>query len=86
VLQLTNPGGVVGTGGGALDGALLYFPNINAAGSFLGYNIITIDSYWSTGFGNFLDSAAVPEPQVPIGTGFIFDNNLGTTVDWIQSL
>jgi hypothetical protein len=86
VLGLTNVVTVVGgTPAGALDGDLVYTPNINAAGSFLGYNIVTFDSTLSTGFGDSSDSHSVPEPQIPVGGGFIFLNTTPNTVQWTQS-
>jgi hypothetical protein len=85
-LGLTNVVTVVGgTPAGALDGDLVYTPNINAAGSFLGYNIVTFDSTLSTGFGDSSDSHSVPEPQIPVGGGFIFLNTTPNTVQWTQS-
>jgi hypothetical protein len=85
VLQLTNPVSSV-TGSGPLDGATVYFPRINAAGSFLGYTIVTFDSGQPTGFGNAQDTAPVAEPVIPVGTGFIFNNNTGVALQWIQGL
>jgi hypothetical protein len=78
-IGLTNPGGV-------LDGTLIYIPNINGSGTFLGYTIRTIDSSFSTGFADFGDSVQEPEPIIPVGTGFIFFNNLGANYNWVQSL
>jgi hypothetical protein len=85
VLQLTNPVSVA-TGSGPLDGATVYFPQINAAGSFLGYTIVTFDSGQPTGFGDAQDFHPVAEPVVPVGTGFIFNNNTGVALEWTQSL
>jgi len=82
VLGLTN---VITAGVGALDGDLLYVPNISTAGAFLGYDIITIDSSKSTGFADSADVNAVPEPVIPVGGGFIFDNTYTSSVSWIQS-
>jgi hypothetical protein len=81
-LGLTN---TVVSGTGVLDGALLYVPNI-VNGNFLGYNITTIDSSTSTGFADSSDSSAVPEPQVPVGTGFVLLNNTGNPYTWVQGL
>ena len=85
VLQLSNPVNP-STGYGPLDFTTVYIPNINASGVFLGYNVVTFDSYWTTGFGNSADNAQVAEPQIPVGQGFIFNNNTGAAVKWIQSL
>lgn len=78
VLGLTNTAG-------ALDGTLLYIPNINASGQFLGYNIVTFDSTQPTGFGDSADLNPVAEPAVNAGTGFIFFNNTSSTFQWAQS-
>ena len=78
VLQMSNPGGI-------LDGSTLQIPNINAAGQFLGYNVFTFDSGFPSGFGDASDANPAPEPQIPVGTGFIFNNLSGSTYNWIQS-
>ena len=92
VLQLPNPvvGGNGGPNGGSgnLDFSQVYLPNIDANGNFLGYNITTIDSDYSTGFANKDDNAIAPEPIIPVGGGFILqfvDNNNVGTVNWVQS-
>jgi hypothetical protein len=86
VLQLTNTIVTVGNATqGILDGATIYIPKINATGAFLGYTIVTFDSTQSTGFGDSQDNNAVPEPVIPVGTGFIFNNNTGNPLTWIQS-
>jgi len=74
--------------GGTLDYTVLYIPNISVTGQFLGYNEVTIDSGWSTGFGNAKDNAQVAEPVIPVGGGFIFQNNLkpAQNIVWTQSL
>jgi len=88
VLGLTNnvPGGNGGPNGGTgpLDFSTLLIPNISAGGVFLGYNVITIDSDFSTGFANATDTASVPEPTIPVGTGFIV-NDTTSVYTWIQS-
>jgi len=75
--------GLVNTGG-VLDGALLYIPNISN-GNFLGYTIVTFDSGQPTGFGDAQDINSVPEPVIPVGTGFIVFNNTGTPYSWVQT-
>jgi hypothetical protein len=80
-IGLTN--NVVG-GSGRLDGTLLYIPNI-ISGSFHGYTIVTIDSGQSTGYGDFQDNNAVPEPVIPVNQGFIFYNNTASPITWTQS-
>jgi hypothetical protein len=81
VLQLSNtaPNYV-------LDGSFVYIPNINAAGTLLGYNIVQYDHTFPSGFANATDSAGVAEPQIPVGTGFFFNNQTGGAVVWVQSL
>jgi hypothetical protein len=70
---------------GSLDSCVIYIPNI-VGGAVHGFNQVTIDSGWSTGFGNAADSAQVPEPIIPVGTGFFFYNVSGAPVKWVQSL
>jgi hypothetical protein len=70
---------------GSLDGAAIYIPNIYG-GAVHGFIQMTIDSGWSTGFGNAADTAQVAEPVIPVGSGFFIDNTTGGPVQWIQSL
>jgi len=77
-LGLTNPGGII-------DGALIYTPNINGSGAFLGYVISQFDSGSGTGFSD-LGATPVAEPQVPVGSGVIINNNTGTPYEWTQNL
>jgi hypothetical protein len=79
VLGLTNTAGT-------LNGATVYIPKINAAGSFQGYTIVTFDNGQTTGFGDGADINAVAEPIIPVGGGFIFNNNTGVALQWVQSL
>jgi hypothetical protein len=79
VLGLTNSAG-------ALDGTFLYLPNINAAGTFLGYNIVQFDSSQTTGFANSSDSAAVPEPVLSVGASLLINNQSGAPISWVQSI
>ncbi len=84
VLQLTNPG--PGSGGNVLDYSLIYVPNI-VNGNFTGYQIVTIDSDFASGFANAADNAQVSEPQIPVGAGFIIDfvdNNSVGSYTWTQ--
>jgi hypothetical protein len=71
--------------GGVLDGALIQIPIIGANGGVAGFTTVTIDSSWSTGFGNAADTAQVPEPVIPVGAGFFFENTLGAPQQWIQN-
>jgi hypothetical protein len=87
-LQISNPLLTSGpnSGYGVLDFSLIEIPNINASGQFKGYTISTIDSAQSTGFGDAFDVNSVVEPSIPVGTGFILDNESGNgTYQWIQS-
>jgi hypothetical protein len=84
VLQLTNPG--PGSGGNVLDYSLVYVPNI-VNGNFTGYQIVTIDSDYASGFANAADNAQALEPQIPVGAGFIIDfvdNNSVGSYTWTQ--
>ncbi|HEY4416007.1 MAG TPA: hypothetical protein VGO57_09970, partial [Verrucomicrobiae bacterium] len=68
---------------GSLDGSIINVPNI-VAGNVQGFTQYTIDSAWPSGFGNAIDSAAVPEPTIAVGSGFFIQNTSGAT-DWVQS-
>jgi hypothetical protein len=71
---------------GALDGSTLYLPNISG-GSVHGYTAYTCDSgQLPSGFGNGLDTAEVPEPVIPVGSGFLFNNTTGSATSWVQAL
>jgi hypothetical protein len=70
---------------GSLDGALINIPIINAAGNFAGFHTVTIDSSFPTGFADAGDVNGVPEPQIPVATGFFLNNNTGNAINWIQS-
>jgi hypothetical protein len=71
---------------GVLDGASVYVPNISgspaAVHGFTGY---TCDSGQTSGFGNAGDTAGVPEPIIPVGGGFVLNNNTGVAVQWVQA-
>jgi hypothetical protein len=79
ILGLTN-------NAGALDGTFIYQPHIGSNGAFLGYNVVQWDSGMPTGFANSADTAAVPEPIVPIGTSFLINNESGAPIVWVQSI
>jgi hypothetical protein len=72
---------------GNLDGATVYIPNISGTPATIhGYTIYTVDSgQLPSGFGNASDSAEVPEPIIPVGGGFILNNNTGNPTTWVQS-
>ena len=79
VLQLTNTAG-------ALDGTLIYMPNI-VAGAIHGYNVVTIDSGMSSGYADGADQNSVPQPVFSISGGFLYNNNAGGgTIQWVQIL
>ena len=78
-LQFTNVSG-------ALDGTVISQPNI-VGGSIHGFIQSVFDSSMATGFGDASDLNPVSEPQIPVGGGFIFNNNAGAgTIQWVQSL
>jgi len=69
---------------GNLDGSSFYVPNITG-GAVHGYTTYTVDSgQLPSGFGNGSDTAEVPEPQIPVGTGFLLNNTTGAT-QWVQA-
>jgi hypothetical protein len=70
---------------GSLDGDALDIPKI-VNGVFSGYNVVSIDSVWTSGYGNALDNAQVLEPVIPVATGFFFVNYNGGSVAWVQTL
>jgi len=72
---------------GALDGATVYIPNISGSPTAVhGYTAYTCDSgQLPSGFGNSSDTIEVPEPVIPVGGGFVLNNNTGLPVQWIQS-
>jgi hypothetical protein len=71
----------------SLDGAQVYFPNITGSpGAVHGYQTLTIDSSWPTKYGNAADSAQAAEPVLPVGGGFLINNNTGGALNWVQQL
>jgi len=72
--------------GGALDGNYIYIPKFNAAHVQTGFNQYTFDSGFASGFGDAADSVQVSEPQIPVGSGFFYGNQDGTTRVWVQTL
>jgi hypothetical protein len=78
-LQFTNING-------NLNGAYIYVPNI-VGGNVHGYTISTFDNGFPSGFGDAADLNPAPEPNIPVGSGFIIDNNAGLgAVNWVQGL
>jgi hypothetical protein len=74
-LQFTNPGG-------ALDGnAILQL--VTQGGNPHGFNPSFFDSTQPSGFSD-AGGAQVPEPLIPVGGGFLFDNQVGPAVTWTQ--
>jgi hypothetical protein len=67
IFGLSNPYDAA-LGYGPLDGDELYFWN----GS--GFQSVVFDSTMPTGFGDAADVNPVPEPQLGVGQGFIFDD------------
>jgi hypothetical protein len=70
---------------GDLDGSIVYIPNIGVDGQVHGYNQVAYSSGSPSGFVNAATAAVVPEPQIPVGGGFLFNNQSGGTWNWIQS-
>jgi hypothetical protein len=95
-LSLAPNGGFGGANSGTnqLDYSLVYVPNI-VNGNFAGYTEYTVDSTYTTGFGDFGDNPIASEPTVPAGVGIIvdyLDANSGndpegadSTYYWIQA-
>jgi len=69
---------------GNLDGSLISVP-IFLGGNIHGFTQYTVDSSWPSGFGNGSDTAGVAEPVIPVGSGFFFENTVGTPLQWIQN-
>lgn len=68
---------------GSLDGSLISIPNISG-GAIHGFTQVTIDSTVAGGFADANDVNPVPEPVIPVGTGFFLQNANAATV-WVQS-
>jgi hypothetical protein len=88
VCGLTNP--VVDVyGDGLLDGEALYIPKYNVTSSGQlpgGYTEVQFFAASPTGFVGADGSTPVPEPIIPVGGGFLFNNANGQPVTWVQSL
>jgi hypothetical protein len=69
----------------AYDGCTVSIPNINAGGNITGFTTYVFDSTFNTGFGDAGDNFAVPQPVIPVGGGFFFNNTIGSPIKWIQS-
>jgi hypothetical protein len=78
VLQLSNAGGVI-------DGCVILIPNI-VGGTVHGYAQTAFDSGSGTGFSNPANGNPLPEPVISVGQSFLFNNQAGTPVSWVQSL
>jgi hypothetical protein len=76
-LELSNPGG-------AIDGSIVLIANI-VGGNIHGYTSTAFDSTSPTGFSNPSTFAQVPEPQINVGQGFLFSNQSGAPINWVQS-
>jgi hypothetical protein len=88
-VNVFNPG----VGNGPLDGDEIQIPKYNGIGILTGYTSYYFDSNPADvpagqSFTGITDSGGnfLPEPQVPVGSGFIFLNNNGTVVNWTQVL
>jgi hypothetical protein len=82
--------------GGGLGGALGLVPTAALNGDFVNVPIITggnihgfttaqIDTTIGSGWADASDSFAVPEPTIPVATGFFFQNVNGVPYNWIQN-
>jgi len=78
VLGLANPGG-------AIDGSVVLIPNI-VGGAVHGYSQTAFDSTSPTGFSDPVSFAQKPEPVIPVGGCFLFNNQSGAPIVWVQSL
>ncbi|MDR3560741.1 MAG: hypothetical protein P4N59_04775, partial [Negativicutes bacterium] len=79
VLQFTNAANP-----SAFDGCVVSVPHV-VAGSVTGFDVVMFDSTFPTGFADPGDNFAVPEPVIPVGTGFFLNNTLGHSISWVQS-
>jgi hypothetical protein len=73
---------------GALDGSYVQILQVTAGGAATGYQIRQFDSVTTdttTGFTTTLGAPA-PEPQIPIGGGFLFVSQGAGTYTWTQIL
>jgi hypothetical protein len=71
--------------GGALDGSVVLVPNI-IGGAIHGYKQYAFDSSSATGFSDPNTFAPLAEPVIPVGGSFLFSNQTGAPIVWIQSL
>jgi hypothetical protein len=71
--------------GGAIDGSVVLIPNI-VSGVIKGYKQYAFDSSSATGFSDPISFAPLPEPVIPVGGSFLFNNQSGAPIYWIQSL
>lgn len=71
--------------GGALDGSIVLIPNI-VGGSIHGYQQTQFDSSSGTGFSDPATFASKPEPVIPVGGAFLFSDQSGADIQWVQSL
>jgi len=90
-LQLSNVFDNI-AGQGPLDGCQIQVPNINNSGQLTFFSVFFMDSnpddYPPGQFTGFTDTSGnpLPEPQIPMGSGFFFVNQAGSTVQWKQVL
>jgi hypothetical protein len=76
-LQLTNVAG-------ARDGDVIQLPNISGGGNLQAYTVRYFDSSSGTGFTDS-SSNPTPEPQVPVGSYFIYQGQ-STSPAWVQKI
>jgi hypothetical protein len=68
-----------------LDGSILLIPKI-VSGAVKGYSQIGFDSGSGTGFSDAISGNPVSEPVIPVGGSFLFENQSGAPIAWVQSL
>jgi hypothetical protein len=68
-----------------LDGCLVLVPNI-INGVHHGFNSTAFDSTSPTGFSDPNTFAQKPEPVIAVGGNFLFSNQTGSNINWVQSL
>ena len=71
---------------GTLDGNYVYIPKFNSSHVQIGFDQYTFDSGFASGFGDATDAFQVAEPTIPVGGGFFYGNQDGTTRTWVQTL
>jgi hypothetical protein len=82
---VTSVLGITNDINGDLDGSVVLQPNI-INGAVKGFVTTLFNSASPTGFRNANNTATAPEPVIPVGGSFLFQNQSGADYLWIQSL